>query len=199
MKALVQKEIRLLMPAFAGALALAILPVWLLPYHDPRNASVGPAYLLFLFGIVMLALSSFGREIGLKTLPFILAQPLERSRIWWTKIMVLAVFMSLSYDAWSLSGSLCSLLRPVLLTPSGFLASCALFAAVLAAGGLWMTLLLRQTVAAFWLTLFIPFAAITAIQGIGGADWMVLTALCLYAVAAFFLARRQFLRLQDTA
>ena len=29
MKALVQKEIRLLLPAFAGALALAILPIWL--------------------------------------------------------------------------------------------------------------------------------------------------------------------------
>ena len=31
MKALVEKEIRLLLPAFAGALALAILPVWLMP------------------------------------------------------------------------------------------------------------------------------------------------------------------------
>jgi ABC-type transport system involved in multi-copper enzyme maturation permease subunit len=197
MKALAQKEIRLLLPAFAGALALAILPAWLLPF-DPRNAGPLTAY-FFMFGIVLLALSSFGREIGLRTFPFLLAQPLERARIWWTKILVLAVFMSLSYDAWCLSGSLCSALRHELLLPPLVLTFVGFFLVVFAAGALWMTLLLRQTVAAFWLTLFLPFATITAIQGIGGEDWMVFTALGLYAAAAFFLARWQFLRLQDTA
>ncbi len=92
-----------------------------------------------------------------------------------------------------------SLLRPARFVPPEVLAFSGLFVAVLTAGGLWMTLLLRQTVAAFWLTLLIPMATITVYAVIGGADWMICTALGLYAVAAFFLARRQFLRLQDTA
>jgi ABC-type transport system involved in multi-copper enzyme maturation permease subunit len=184
-------------PAFAGALALAILPVWLVPSH-PWNSGVFPPFLFFV-GTVMLALSSFGREIGLKTLPFILAQPVERTRIWWTKIAVLAVFVSLSYDAWCLSRSLYSLLRPALWLPPEDPASFGLFVVVFTAGGLWMTLWLRQTVAAFWLTLLIPIATIIAIGAVGGADWMGYTALGLYAVAGFFLAKRQFLRMQDTA
>jgi len=198
MKTLVEKEIRLLLPAFGGALALAILPGWLLPYHDLQNPIALPAY-LFLFGIVMLALSSFGREIGLRTLPFILAQPLERARIWRTKIIVLSVFVAVSYAAWCLSGALCSLLGTALVLPLRILASIGLFAIVFAAGGLWMTLLLRQTVAAFWLTIFIPLATTTAMQALGGTDWMIVAVLGLYAVAGFFMARRQFLRLQDTA
>jgi ABC-type transport system involved in multi-copper enzyme maturation permease subunit len=197
MRTLIEKEIRLLLPAFAGALVLAILPVWLLPY-DRWNPGAIPAYLC-LFGIVLLALSSFGREIGLKTLPFILAQPLERARIWWTKITVLALFLALAFDAWWLSSNLCSMLRPPLWLPWEVVALVGFFVAVFAAGGLWMTLLLRQTVAAFWLTLLIPIAAISAIKLIGGADWMSFTALGLYALAGFFLARRQFLHVQDTA
>jgi len=84
MNTLVKKEIRLLLPAFVGALALAIVPIWLQGY-DPRNywsdANVLPAE-VNLFGILLLALSSYGREMGLKTLPFTLAQPVERARIW---------------------------------------------------------------------------------------------------------------------
>ena len=113
MKALVEKEIRLLLPAFAGALALAILPVWLMPYTDPWNPSGVPP-LLYLLGTLLLVLSSYGREIGCKTLPFMLAQPLERVRIWWTKIAVLAVFVVLVFDAWCLSTGLCARHRPAL-------------------------------------------------------------------------------------
>ena len=47
MKTLVQKEIRLLLPAFAGALALAILPVWLLPIGTFRTRGVAPRRLTF--------------------------------------------------------------------------------------------------------------------------------------------------------
>jgi ABC-type transport system involved in multi-copper enzyme maturation permease subunit len=197
MRTLIDKELRLLLPAFAGALALAILPVWIVPY-DKWNPSVLPSY-LYLFGTVLLALSSFGREIGLRTLPFMLAQPLERARIWWTKIIVLAVFAALTYDAWWLSGSLRSILRPALSLRLDELALFGLMAVVFVAGGLWMTLWLRHTVAAFLLSLLLPIAVISAIEIIGGADWVCIAALGLYAVAGFFLARRQFLHAQDTA
>ena len=148
---------------------------------------------------MLLALSSFGRELGLKTLPFILAQPVERGRIWWSKLLVLAVFVILCYDGWCLSDSLCFIVLPARLVPAEVLVYSGLFAIVLAAGGLWMTLLLRQTVGAFWLALLIPMATIIAIQAFAGADWMIFAALGLYTVAGFFLARRQFLRMQDTA
>ena len=45
MRTLVEKEIRLLLPAFAAALALAILPVWLLPF-DSGNPGAYPSFLV---------------------------------------------------------------------------------------------------------------------------------------------------------
>ena len=97
MSPLEAKEIRLLLPAYGVALLLAIVPVWLLPY-DLNNAD-DFVVLSFLFGVVMLALSPFGREFGLHTFPLILAQPLERTRIWWTKVAVLAVAMTTVFAA----------------------------------------------------------------------------------------------------
>src|SRR6266704_6281186 len=98
MNALVVKEIRLLLPAYVMALLLAIVPIWLLP-GDPGAATI----FSFCFGTVILALSSFGREFALRTFPLLLAQPLERSRIWWTKIRVLAIAMFTVMAAWLLS------------------------------------------------------------------------------------------------
>jgi hypothetical protein len=200
MKTLVEKEIRLLLPAFAAALVLAILPVWLLPAAGFEYGENGAfECYLFLLGIVLLALSSFGREIGLKTIPFALAQPLERTRLWWTKVEVLAVFLGLTFDAWLLSDTLCSSLQPVRVVPPHELAFYGVTVIVLTAGALWMTLLLRQVVAALFLTVLIPLAAGIAIQALSGEDWMSITVFALYSVTGFFLARRQFLRIQDTA
>ena len=197
MKALLEKEIRLLLPAFAGALALAILPVWLMPYDRWNPSGLPPV--LYLLGTLLLVLSSYGREIGCKTLPFMLAQPLERARIWWTKIAVLAVFVVLVFDAWCLSTGLCAMHRPALWPAPADMASGVFFAAALVAGGLWMTLLLRQTVAAFWLAILIPLAVCLVIEGLGGEEWMIFPALGLYAGGGLLLSRWQFLRLQDTA
>ena len=197
MKALVEKEIRLLLPAFAGALALAVLPVWLLP-RDTWESNMWQTYLC-LFGILMLAHSSIGREIGLKTLSFTLAQPLERSRIWWTKVVVLGASVGLVFDAWLVSGSFRAMLRPEMARPLEVLAITGLMAAAFTAGGLWTTVLLRQVAAAFWMTLLVPLAAGVTMSALGAADWMIGAALGLYAAAAFLLARWQFSPLQDTA
>ena len=197
MKSLLEKEIRLVLPAFAGALALAILPVWLMPY-DRWNPNGAPV-VLYLLGTLFLVLSSYGREIGCKTLPFMLAQPLERARIWWTKIAVMTVFVVLVFDAWCLSTGLCANHHPALWPTPADMAGGVLFAAALVAGGLWMTLLLRQTVAAFWLAILIPLAVCLAIEAFGGEEWMIYPALGLYAGGGLLLSRWQFLRLQDTA
>src|SRR5260370_41712261 len=100
-KPLLAKELRLLLPAYAMALLLAIAPVWLL--------QKAPALALypFWFGAALLALSSFGREFGLNTFPLILAQPMERTRIWWTKVAVLAGAMTTVFAAWCLSCAAC--------------------------------------------------------------------------------------------
>ncbi len=197
MNALVAKEIRLLLPAYVMALLLAVVPVWLLPM-DPGSTPASVALYPFAFGAVMLALSSFGREFGLKTFALILAQPLERNRIWRTKITVLAGAMATVLGAWCLSCAICvyagqgkSVWRETL-TYGGTAAIVTL------AGGLWTTLLLRQMTAAFWFTLLIPGAILMAIGMSNGTDLMALTALGIYSVAGFLYARWEFLRVEET-
>ena len=219
MKALVQKEIRLLAPAYSLALLLAIVPVWLLPKGD--NAPAALYIFLFWFGAMMLALSAFGREFGLRTLPLILAQPLERSRMWPTKTAVLAVAMASAFAAWCLSSA--ASIRPGMgraafeqalaimhKAPASFtrdvmgraaflemLTIGATAAIVTFAGGLWTTLLLRQVSAAFWFTILVPGAILFAVQALGGSDAVVVAALGLYSVLGFFSARRLFFRFQE--
>src|SRR6266852_4416904 len=96
MTPIVAKEIRLLLPAYVMALLLAIVPIWLLPGEAATIFS-------FCFGAVILAVSCLGREFALGTFPLLLVQPLERSRIWWTKIRVLAIAMITVMAAWLLS------------------------------------------------------------------------------------------------
>ena|SRR3989449_5922569 len=197
MTPIVAKEIRLLLPAYAMALLLAIVPIWLLPGESATIFS-------FCFGTVILALSSLGREFALRTLPLQLAQPLERSRIWWTKIRVLAIAMFTVMAAWLLSITFArfafghsfgfelgrSLTEGVLLIGAG--ATMVSFS-----GGLWSTLLLRQIIAAFWFTILIPLAilVITSSEKTSALMW---PALALYSIAGFLWAWRQFLRAQET-
>src|SRR5438067_9923663 len=98
MSPIVAKEVRLLLPGYVMALLLAIVAIWLVP-GDPGAATI----FSFCFGAVILALSSFGREFALRTFPLVLSQPLERWRIWWTKISVLAIAMSTVMAAFLLS------------------------------------------------------------------------------------------------
>jgi hypothetical protein len=197
MNALVRKEIRMMLPAFAAAMVLAIAPVWLLPF-DRLNPGAIPT-LLFLLGVMMLALSSFGREVGLKTMPFLLAQPLERSRIWRTKVSLLGVCVVMAFGAWQFSSTLQSALHPVPRAMPEMMAFSVVSTAMYAAGGVWLTLLLRQVLAAFWLAILAPWALAISLQVIGGTEPVMFTVLGLYSVAVFFLARWQFLHFQDTA
>jgi hypothetical protein len=197
MKALIQKEIRLLAPAYGLALLLAIVPVWLLPEQTNWNNTAGLSVFLFWFGAMMLALSAFGREFGLATFPLVLVQPLERNRIWRTKIGVLAGAMASAFAAWFLSCAAC--VRPGVGKTAllQVLPICGTMAIVTFAGGLWTTLVLRQVSAAFWFTILIPGAILIAIQTLGGSDAMVFAALGLYSILGFLWARRLFFRFQE--
>jgi ABC-type Na+ efflux pump permease subunit len=53
--------------------------------------------------VVMMALDSFGRELASETFSNLLALPISRSRVWWTKILVLASGHAIVFGAWWLS------------------------------------------------------------------------------------------------
>lgn len=204
MNPLIAKEIRLLWPAFAMALLLAIVPAWLLqfgPYISSFNDFAIVIY-LFGFGVVMLALSSFGREFGFKTFPLLLAQPMERTRIWWTKVVLLAVALAIVFVAWCLSSATSAATSTFLFKMKGSdgleaLMIGATIAAVAFAGGLWTTLFLRQVVGAFWFTILIPGAILMIIEISGGTGAAMLVAMAVYSVAGFWLAWWQFSRVQE--
>src|SRR5260370_2755684 len=222
MNRLIAKEIRLLLPAFVMALALAVIPVWLRA-KDGVNSAAKVALYPFCFGVVMLALSAFGREFGLQTFSLLLAQPVERGLIWRMKISVLSLATATVFAAWYLSCASCGYLaqsgpgydwislswqisRTVGVDPklgqtvwSETLIIGGTIMAVTFAGGLWTTLLLRQVAGAFWFTVLIPAAITMVIELNGGPDWMLIAALVLYSAAGFSFARWQFLRAQDAA
>src|SRR5262245_50123864 len=93
MNGLVRKEIRLLLPTFAAAMSLT-RSAWLLP-HDlsapgPRAMFSVLPFLLCPAMALMMALDSFGREMVSGTFVNLLTQPISRSRVWRTKVTVLA-------------------------------------------------------------------------------------------------------------
>jgi ABC-type transport system involved in multi-copper enzyme maturation permease subunit len=190
MNPLLAKEIRLLLPAFGMALLLAVAPVWLLPNQTVNDLQPNTSY-PFLLGTIMLAVSSFGREFTLNMYPLVMAQPLARSRVWWTKVVVLMAASATVFGAWCLAcGTRVHL-------ESGEVAAVGLIEMAIFAGALWTTLLLRQITAAFWLTILVPAAVATAISAVGGGNRTVLAGLGLYSIAGFLLAWWQFFRAQE--
>ena len=222
MTPIVVKEIRLLLPAYVMALLLAILPIWLLArllagttVYDPSsgtwtNAGADAATIFpFFFGTVILALSSLGREFALGTFPLLVTQPLERSRIWWTKITVLAIAMITVMSAWLLSVTFARLTFSRFpfgdsfefelgrSFAEGVLLIGAAATVLSFSGALWSTLLLRQIIAAFWFTILIPLAILVITRNEKGPIFMW-PALAIYSIAGFLWAWRQFLRAQET-
>ena len=196
MKPLYAKELRLLQPAYLAALLLAVVPVWLLPrnpYDSPESGALVP----FIFGVAMLALSSFGREFGLQTFALLLAQPLERRRLWRTKSGLLAGALVTVFLAWCLSCAACLGTVSRSFIGSNVWVFGAATVVVAFAGGLWTTLLLRQVAAAFWFTILLPGTIAMLMRE--AKSWQVLFVLGLYSAAGFWWARRQFLGAQETA
>jgi ABC-type transport system involved in multi-copper enzyme maturation permease subunit len=231
MKTFIKKEIRLLLPAWVVAMLLAIVPAWIggaalnLDYRihqvhsEFRLEEFVPV--LFALGILLLGISTFGQEFNQNTFQVLLSQPMERARVWRTKITVLAVaFLSVwlvavvslwsqfcLYDQLHLATYLKGHIH--LTYDSGAVGYAVVFLTVSAlavsSGGLWTTLLLRQTAGAFWFTLIIPLAIMFVIEVVvsffpvsdQAADTVTLAVLFIYAVAGFFYARRLFFNVQD--
>ena len=182
MSPLVKKEIRLLLPAWSIAMLLAFFPIPIWGIGGPREVLDIPIpFLMFILGLLLLGISSFGQEFASANFSVLLSQPLERRRIWLVKSGILAAaFISiwlaeLALASWQLYDSY-YLNDKWLLFPaqqvvfyhtnvaSAFLAASlytlsfvTMAALAIYCGALWTTLLIRHVVGSFWFALFIPF------------------------------------------
>lgn len=211
MSPLIKKEIRLLLPAWIAAMVLAIVPCWVLLDFDVTTGAINddPPLLFIMLGMLFLGITSFGNEINFKTFPLLLSQPVSRNRIWRVKISLLGLAFLSILGASIASWSLFVFFRPAYFgLYYGSFKGITLWASVLAffSGGLWATLLLRQTVGAFWVALFTPIA-ISEMIDIILLPWSISdetaaaisSIICAgYAIAGLFYARYLFLRAQDT-
>jgi hypothetical protein len=192
MNPLQAKEIRLLLPGYLVALALAVAPTWMFPVHI--EFTDGPGMVLYSIGLIVLALSPFGREFGLSTFGLLLAQPRERQRTWRMKASLLAVALGTVVLTWMLSYFLRHQRSHYHMGGDAVVYACT--AAVVAyAGGLWSTLLFRQVSAAFWFSILVP-GGITVWMHEADA-WKIVAVLLLYAGVGIWFARHLFLRAQD--
>jgi hypothetical protein len=192
MNPLLTKEIRLLTPAFAAAVVLALFAGAIVPFvFEPGIEPV-----MLWLASSLLALSSFGREFALGTFAMTLAQPEERERAWRTKTAVLGVATAVVFGIFWVAVDLWAVARPAAVTTDTFdaLGVTALSMAMILGGGLLTTLLLRQAIAAFWFTFWVP-AMVLALTPNRPAPLIVVS--LIFAVTAFVLARRHFLRMQE--
>lgn len=200
MTVLLRKEIRSLLPAWIVTMAATAL----IAFVRPNIANV----LLFgvAIGCVLLGITSFGSEFSQGTFSVLLAQPIPRARIWWTKTMTLGVallsvavtvFVALATQFFN-SGSnfrVDDVEMPAIFT--------LLFFGAAFAGGLLSALTIRQMATAFWIALLFPLG-VCGVAGILTMDRSektinisIAASLAVYDVIAFLLARYQFLRAQD--
>jgi hypothetical protein len=201
MNAYVKKELRLLLPGWGMAVLLALPPIC------TRSDDGIPVFLLFI-GLIMMALTPFGRESSLNTFSTLLAQPAERRRIWNTKLTLLgAAFVSV-FAVWRLASALSfhdyggSPADPEATTAvlvGGLLVFISTFA-----GGLWATLLLRQLAGAFWLAALVPAMLagfVAAFLSESHSEKVVLGVMAIvlgiYSIAGLLFARWLFFRAQD--
>ncbi|HEY5233171.1 MAG TPA: ABC transporter permease [Verrucomicrobiae bacterium] len=213
MNPLVKKEIRLLLPSWIVALSLAVVPMWLVKNMDNFG---GWEFFFFLawLGMIAPALESFGREFSPGVFLFFMSQPEERKRLWRVKVTTLAaatisvlIAFYISVDLRQLAALHLTSFRASKVDDAAFvnLQTFPALALTAFAGGLWSTLLLRQTVAAVWVVVLSPIAI--------GISWALLlpensslhnydslftnVELIIYSVASYLFARWLFFRAQE--
>jgi hypothetical protein len=222
MNAFLKKEIRLLLPTFIGALALAF-SLWLIPsesyFRSPVMTAMGSTgktsllpilpFLLCPALVLLMTLDSFGREINAGTFSQLLSQPISRGKIWRTKTVLLALAIAIVWAIWWLSflnNNMSTIFDKVFLNDLKELhemfITTIIFPFVVFSGGLWTVLLLRQVAAAFWFTLSIPSALALAAMSFAekfsiSVEPAIVTVLAVYSVVGFVFARELFLRGQD--
>ena len=150
MNPLLKKEIRLILPAWGLAMMLALAPIFLFRHDFLQFENMAPGW----FGILILCATSFGREFSLGTFSSLLAQPVPRRQYWVTKVgVLLAALVSVLVIYFLVLVAL----RVVFAednAPTAGMAGLYLLAAI--AGGLWLSLLVRQMIAVVWLIFLVP-------------------------------------------
>jgi hypothetical protein len=208
MNALIRKEIRLVLPLWSVAMLLVLVATWLIAARHPSEPSsiTNAAQVATVFGALMLGLAPFGLEFSAGTFQQFLSQPIARKRLWWLKAGIQGLAAALVL----LCGLLCAYgLGPDYDSPMEFFASSGCLSLAAVAGGLWTTLLFRQIAAALWFAVLVPVVIAAATTALIEKllqppvdshlpDYCGYAAVFLYSVAAFFWARRMFLRAQDT-
>ncbi len=219
MNAIIRKEIRLLLPAALAGLLLAALP--LIPQIGCNNLYAETSSLALCgLGALIVGISVFGQEVAAGTLGLFLVQPLSRQELWRIKMRVLrlAAVVTLAVPClycWSHSGYLPGGPHKLTAVPVRWVNTILsplpllIVAAAFISGGLWTTLVFRQVAAAFWIALLIPMGLVTLLEALfePAADgsispWQIpvmLAVLAAYSIASFWLARRIFLKAQDTS
>jgi len=203
MSALVKKEIRLLLPAWIAAVLLLFIPITVTRVvvdnpADKMEATMALTILCLVIGGVIMGLAGFGREVASRTLSMLLAQPASRREFWRAKTRVL--FVSLIPIALFLGLVTRQFIAPA--EREGNFIIWFVAVAVTTTGGLWTTLLFRQIIAAFWISIIVPFAILAATMGVKDqsvGEVLATILLLAYSVAGYWFARWQFLRAQDTA
>ncbi len=225
MSPLMRKEIRLLLPFFGIAVFLAAVPLWLFPeysYKAPINRMIFGGFAL---GMMLLGLAPFGQEFSLGTFSNLLAQPAQRNQIWKTKLLLTAVAAvvvlfvlilslhlridsllkavneRLQNDEWKVWNLSVRESLTVSLHSWEFWWIGGVLAVVGLAGGLWTTLLFRQTGAALWFAILVPGVIYLCVEWFTREETtrnMCLVALLgIYSIAGIIWAQRMFLQAQD--
>jgi hypothetical protein len=229
MNAALRKEVRLLMPAWVAALLAATVPVWVMGADVDVMEQMSQIF--FAGGALLLSLSSFGLEMSFGTFPSLLAQPRPRLATWQLKIGLLLAALALVMSAagfswWLRIHSLSTIGVPLTNLNEAYLrfgqgdsvdhirfhwpaqmGGLSLLAVMAFAGGLWTTILFRQTVVAFWFAILVPLvlygAFLPLIERLSEPDdrsfvmAVIAIGACGYAAAGYGLARWLFLRAQD--
>ncbi len=218
MTPLLKKEIRLLLPAWLIVVFVEALVPWF--GRDAQWSLVGLTPIALFFGIILLAVDSFGREFSLGTFASLMVQPMDRRQMWRTKITLLLVAVGLVSATcfvsceWRLHAAINNLQSVWHFNAKIIRADCrnAMFISlvlvfVALTGGLWTTLLLRQLAAAFWITLLVP-VGLMLLLALVLSQWfksipdevgmiLIYSLATVYGFIGFWFAHRLFFRAQD--
>jgi hypothetical protein len=202
--ALLRKEFRILAPGFPIALLLSFSS-FLLPGDNGSNWKEMLFFLPFIICpamLLMTALASFGQEFASGTFSTLIAQPIPRARIWWTKSLLLLAVFGIITAFWLFSFYLGAPAHVVRDSP-GVTVIAVVFALCMYSGALWSTLLFRQVAVAFWFTLLIPFGLLMTVVNLmtdhrESMKGTLVLVFLVYSVGGFCWAWRLFLRAQDT-
>ncbi|HLS27751.1 MAG TPA: hypothetical protein VK041_03820, partial [Opitutales bacterium] len=199
----VKKEIRLLFPAWSAALVLVLLPFGWFPRLGSPGAPLGIDFALvakgvvFILGLLFVAISVFGREIAGGLWQTELSLPVERKAIWKRKFAVAGVgSLAIWLAFWFFGG----------FSGAHFwrigIGSFVIGTAVMGTG-LLATLLFRQILPAFAFSLLLPALLVPILwpmakTGFSGMVFGIVVGLIgIGAAMVFYLNHRLYLRAED--